>query len=113
MLDQRPANGVYPRPPTERSPITHELKCWPEFFDAIATGRKRHDLRRASDRDFRVNDRLHLREFNPVNSDYTGRSLFVQVTYVTSADLPCALSEEALNSDFCILSIGIADPIKV
>jgi hypothetical protein len=29
----------------------------------------------------------------------------VRITYVTSAETPCALSEECLHPDFCILSI--------
>lgn len=86
-------------------PTLHDLKCWPQFFDAIETGRKRHDLRRAHDRDFRVGDRLRLREFDPQTQRYTGREQIVEVTYITSTEQPCALSENALNSDFCILSI--------
>ncbi len=53
-----------------------------------------------------MGDRLLLREFDPANQRFTGREQTVLVTYVTSADLPCALSEEALNPDFCILSIA-------
>ncbi|CAN7642308.1 DUF3850 domain-containing protein [Phenylobacterium sp. LjRoot219] len=91
---------------SERAPKEHELKCWPQFFEAIAEGRKRHDLRRASDRDFQVGDTLRLREFDPVADDYTGRDQMVHVTYVTSAEQPCALSNGALNPDYCILSIA-------
>ncbi len=85
---------------------THELKCWPKFFDPIARGEKRHDLRRSTDRQFCVGDRIVLREFAPDNQTYTGRSQVVTVTYITSADEPCALSDIALNPDFCILSIA-------
>ncbi|UPT64916.1 MAG: DUF3850 domain-containing protein [Hyphomonadaceae bacterium JAD_PAG50586_4] len=83
----------------------HELKCWPEFFDKISSGEKRHDLRRSTDRDFKVGDLMKLREFDPVAERYTGRVQYVEVTYITSSDLPCALSKGALHSDFCILSI--------
>ncbi len=89
-----------------REAITHALKCWTVFYAEIAEGRKRHDLRRSTDRDFRMGDRLRLFEFDPVRERYTGREQTVIVTYITSADLPCALSEEALNPDFCILSIA-------
>ena len=89
----------------ERQPFTHELKCWPKFFDAIAAGLKRHDLRRCGDRDFRVADRMVLREFSPDAQAYTGREQLVEITYVTSAEEPCALSDAALNDDYCILSI--------
>ena len=40
--------------PQALSTIEHTVKCWPEFFEAILTGAKRHDLRRADDRPFRV-----------------------------------------------------------
>lgn len=90
----------------DRRSSTHDLKCWPAFFEAIAAGRKRHDLRRTGDRDFRVGDNLRLREFDPARDAYTGREQMVVVTYVTSANQPCALSDEALNPDFCILSIA-------
>jgi hypothetical protein len=106
MLEKRPAHFDVTNKASDRAPLTHELKCWPEFFDAIADGRKRHDLRRSTDRDFRVGDILQLREFDPSSDFYTGRSQAVRVTYVTSADLPCALSGEALSRDFCILSIA-------
>lgn len=90
-----------------RAAVTHELKCWPKFFAAIARGEKRHDLRRATDRDFRPGDRLFLREFDPDQGLYTGQTQRVTVTYITSADMPCALSAQALNPEFCILSIAL------
>ncbi|QOZ06641.1 DUF3850 domain-containing protein [Bradyrhizobium sp. CCBAU 51765] len=83
----------------------HELKCWPQFFSEIEAGRKKHDLRRNDDRKFKVGDKILLREFDPKLNNYTGRSMMVQVTYVTSSDLPCALSKDALHPNFCILSI--------
>lgn len=106
MLEQRSAPAADVRNEGRQKATTHVLKCWTAFFNEIAEGRKRHDLRRATDRDFRVNDRLLLREFDPLRGCYTGREQTVVVTYITSAELPCALSEEALNPNFCILSIA-------
>lgn len=88
-----------------RPAVTHTLKCWPKFFDAIVDGRKRHDLRRVGDRDFQVGDLMMLREFSPDADAYTGRVQAVRITYITSALEPCALSDSALHEDFCILSI--------
>jgi hypothetical protein len=85
--------------------VLHEMKCWPNFFDAIERGEKRHDLRRTSDRTFRVGDQVLLREFAPLNG-YTGRTQLVRVTYITSSEQPCALSGNALSEDYCILSIA-------
>jgi hypothetical protein len=93
-------------PVLERRPAVHELKCWPEFFKAVALGEKRHDLRRSRDRHFEVGDRLRLREYDPASSSYTGSEQMVVVTYITSAERSCALSNEALHPDFCILSIA-------
>ena len=89
----------------DRAAITHVLKCWPKFFGAINDGEKRHDLRRAGERDFRVGDLMLLREFSPEAEAYTNRDCMVRITYITSAVEPCALSEQALHEDFCILSI--------
>lgn len=90
----------------DRQPIVHELKCWPQFFEAIKDGRKRHDLRRNYDRNFHVGDTLLLCEFCPDQQIYTGRRQSVTITFITSSIQPCALSEMALNPDFCILSIA-------
>jgi hypothetical protein len=89
--------------------VTHRLKCWPEFFGPIKAGLKTHDLRRADDRDFSVGDRMLLEEYDPESRSYTGRTVLVQITYITSADLPCALSQDALHPDFCILSIALCE----
>jgi Domain of unknown function (DUF3850) len=88
-----------------RDAVEHKVKCWPRFFDPILSGEKTHDLRRAGDRDYRVGDFLLLQEFDPQANRYTGRELIVKITYITSADNPCAFFADALNPDFCILSI--------
>lgn len=88
-----------------RDLIEHKVKCWPQFFDPILSGEKSHDVRRADDRDFRVGDLLRLQEFDPKTNRYSGRELTVKITYITSASHPCALSQDALHPNFCILSI--------
>jgi hypothetical protein len=82
----------------------HTLKCWPEFFEAIRDGRKRHDLRR-HDRVYEVGQIIELREYDPHAYYYTGRSQRARITYMTSMDSPCAYSEIGLQSGFCILSL--------
>jgi hypothetical protein len=69
-----------PVPVGERKPIEHDLKVAPEFFDALASGAKRFELRKA-DRDFRVWDTMRLREWE---GDYTGREHRVFISYVLS-----------------------------
>lgn len=68
-------------PPTGR---THELKTWPEYFQAVLTGLKTFEVRE-NDRDFQVGDVLRLREYEPIPMTYTGRECFRTVTYVAKA----------------------------
>ncbi len=82
----------------------HELKCWPEFFKEIVSRNKYHDLRK-NDRPFQIGDILRLMEYDPVTETYTGRQHRVEITYMTSGEYPCALSEYGLDPQYCILSI--------
>jgi Domain of unknown function (DUF3850) len=91
--------------PRSRRPLEHKVKSWPRYFEATLTGAKAHDVRRWTDRDYQVGDCLRLQEYNPITASYTGRELVVRITYITSAEAPCALSGECLHPDFCILSI--------
>lgn len=60
---------------------THSLKTWPEYFEAIADGRKKFELRK-DDRCFAVGDDLILQEWVPETKQYTGRMAHVVVTYM-------------------------------
>jgi Domain of unknown function (DUF3850) len=91
--------------PHARPRMEHKVKSWPSFFDATLAGVKTHDVRRIGDRDYQVGDTLRLQEFDPEKQHYTGRELCARITYITSAKLPCALSEACLHPDYCILSI--------
>jgi hypothetical protein len=88
-----------------QGPIEHKVKSWPQFFEATLSGAKTHEVRRSTDRDYPVGDTLLMQEYDPTTETYSGRELVVRITYMTSAEAPCALSEECLHSDFCILSI--------
>src|SRR5260370_9920495 len=85
----------------------HEVKSWPEFYREIVSGSKKHDLRRADDRQFEVGDIMRYREWDPRTQKYTGSALLVKITYKTEANAPCALSPQALDPKFCILSIEV------
>lgn len=74
-----------------REPIEHELKTWPDEFEATLQGWKPYE-HRAADRDYRVGDTLLLREWEPTDKllaprdgVYTGRALRRTITYVTPA----------------------------
>lgn len=86
---------------------TYVLKCWPEFFAAVLSGQKKHELRR-NDRDFKVGDRLMLQEWIPETMSATGRNLLVDVTYINSAKSLCALFADAIGPEYCIMSIRLS-----
>jgi hypothetical protein len=78
---------------------THELKTWPEFFKAVASGAKTFEVRR-DDRDFEVGDSLVLREWNQDKEQYTGRRVERVVTYILRDD------PYLLRDGYCILALG-------
>jgi hypothetical protein len=49
----------------------HELKVWPQFFDALLSGDKTFEVRK-DDRGFHVGDVLWLREYRPEQKCYSG-----------------------------------------
>jgi hypothetical protein len=65
----------------QREQKTHNLKTWPEYFDAIWNGSKPFEVRK-NDRDYQVGDWLNLQEWEPTPGVYTGRSMTVRVTYI-------------------------------
>lgn len=75
----------------------HELKIWPEYFSAVASGKKRFELRK-NDRDFKVGDTLILSEFDPNKNAFTGNAKRVRVTYLLAGP------SFGLAEGFCILS---------
>lgn len=52
----------------------HELKTWPEYFQAVIDGIKPFEVRKA-DRNFQVGDVLMLREWSPQTEKYSGRHI--------------------------------------
>lgn len=60
---------------------THELKCWPEYYDPIDAGIKTLELR-LDDRGYRTGDTLLLREWEPLTHAYTGRECCRVVTHI-------------------------------
>jgi len=81
---------------------THELKCWPEPFEAIQRGDKTFELRR-DDRGFALGDTLVLREYKPEGGypgTYTGRQTTRStVTYILHG------GRFGLPPDLCVMAI--------
>lgn len=80
----------------------HELKCWPDYFQAMLEDRKHFEIRK-NDRSFRVGDTLFLKEFNINKASYTGRRMRVLVHRLW-VGLP------GLDEGFCIMEISIIQP---
>ncbi len=78
----------------------HELKTWPSYFQAILDGDKTFEVRR-DDRGFHAGDTLRLREWEPKDKRYTGRTVDVRVTYLLEGG-------EALTPGFCVMGIESA-----
>lgn len=63
----------------------HDLKIWPEHFEALMTGEKTCEVR-LNDRGYLPGDMLHLREFKPEESRYTQREMTRMVTHITDGE---------------------------
>ncbi len=80
-------------------------KILPEYFDAIASGKKRYEFRVA---DFAVaeGDTLFLQEWDSQKKRYTGRELQKKVSYVGQFTMDSFNQREALEKHgFYILSL--------
>ncbi len=65
----------------------HVLKCWPEPFEAVLSGRKKAEIRH-DDRGFEVGDLLCLQEWDPGTMTYTGRELCRRASDITRSAGP-------------------------
>lgn len=87
----------------------HHLKSWVGLFDPIARGEKTHELR-VLDRDYKIGDTLVLSEYDPLKKLYTGATVEVEVTYITSSQhQECAFSPTALHPATGILSVKLVN----
>ncbi|WP_337068790.1 DUF3850 domain-containing protein [Klebsiella michiganensis] len=62
--------------------VIHSLKIGPLFFNAVANGEKKAEVRK-NDRDFKCDDFLLLREWE---GEYSGNKLVVKVTHILPLD---------------------------
>lgn len=62
-------------------PVIHNLKLWPEPFDAMERGEKVHEFRK-NDRGFKIGDILHFKRWDPATESPTGAEMSRRVTYI-------------------------------
>lgn len=83
--------------------MLHALKTHPDYFAEIKSGKKNFELRKM-DRPFKVGDKLHLQEWNPVTETYTGEEMQFNIGYILKD-----AEKMGLKKGFCI--IGLEDLI--
>lgn len=81
---------------------THELKCWPEFFQATYSGLKNFEVRN-NDRNFAVGDIVRLEEWSP-DRGYTGRYLIRNIRYVLTSEM-IDTKEPAIFPGYVVLAL--------
>jgi hypothetical protein len=81
----------------------HELKSWPQFFEAVISGEKTFEVR-VNDRNFRIGDFLFLREYDPVTSQYSSRFQYARITYILGSD---PALQHALDPNYVVLAISL------
>jgi hypothetical protein len=87
--------------------MTHDLKTWPEPFQAILDGTKTYEIRTTGDRTFAVGDVLRLREWLPFGDQrYTGRETTRVVSYITPP------GRWGLPSDLCVMALASPAPVE-
>lgn len=84
--------------------MTHALKCWPDYFEAVKEGNKSFELRK-DDRPFEIGDKVILQEYVPNDDSYSGQELTFEISYILR-DAP----KFGLKPGFCIL--GLVIPTK-
>lgn len=80
--------------------MTHELKTWVEYYQAVCNGEKTFEVRK-DDRNFNVGDYLHLREWDNVNEVYTKNWTMCIVTYKLNG------GSFGIESGHCVLGIQL------
>ena len=82
-------------------------KIWKEYFDDVASGRKKFELRLA-DFDVEEGDTLILEEWDQDRKEYTGRVLETMITYaLKTKDVSFWPQEDIEKYGFQILQIEV------
>ena len=84
--------------------MVHELKTWPQYYQAIVSGNKTFEVRK-NDRHFEVGDLLILKEYNPTTGEYTGKQVTKEITYI----LPGG-SQSGIQMDHVVMSLSSRRP---
>lgn len=86
--------------------MNHELKTWPECYQAMANKIKTFEVRK-NDRDFKVGDYLILEEWDPETKKYTGNRMDASIDYILGG------GEFGIKKDYVVMSITVIATRKV
>lgn len=86
----------------------HVVKCWPQYFDVIASGEKTFDVRR-DDRGYQRGDILVLREWDGTRSviedfKFTGRVERREITWILTG------GQFGIEPGYVVLALGEVRP---
>ena len=82
-----------------------EKKIWPKYFEKICNGEKDFEVR-LNDYEYNIGDVLLLREWNPENKTYTGKSIEKTIKYIAKTkDMKYWTEEEIQKNGFVILGL--------
>lgn len=79
----------------------HELKTWPEYFQAIMDGSKMFEIRN-NDRGFKQGDYLILKEWDPIKTMYTGAIISKKIGFILEGKMA---ENFGLKPGYCIMSL--------
>lgn len=59
----------------------HELKTWEPYYTDVFMGHKNFELRK-NDRNFKVGDKVILKQYDPIKKEYSGKNLARTIIYI-------------------------------
>lgn len=80
--------------------MTHNLKTWPVFYDAVIAGIKTFEVRK-DDRNFKEGDILLLQDYDPETDKFSGDQITVKVVYKMSG------GKFGIAADYCVLGFEV------
>ena len=81
---------------------TIKKKIWPEYFELVASGKKKFELRLA-DFEVKEDDMLLLEEWDPKTKEYTGKSIEKKVSFVLKFNLSDFGQEEEIKENGLVI----------
>lgn len=90
------------KPNRKESKVIHQLKSWPDIFQAVVDGLKTFEVRK-NDRNFKVGDGIILNEWKPgegYSGEYTGRRLSARIIYILDGRDDFGFNSKALDDTY-------------